>query len=71
MIVTPKIEHVQMIVTEMKQMTLHLYLIYLIAKFVIPFTYMYAYAAYNNFFSKNIMFVAYIHFWHVEQIAKA
>ena len=40
MIVTPKIEHVQVIVTEIKQMTLRLYLSYLIAKVVIPFTLM-------------------------------
>ena len=42
MIVTPKIEHMQVIVTEIKQMTLSLYLIYLMAKFAITFTFLYA-----------------------------
>ena len=53
MIVTPKIKHLQVIVTEMKQMTLRLYLSYLIAKCVIPFTS--GYAVYNTI----IMLVAY------------
>ena len=56
MIVTPKFKHLQVIVTEIKQMTLRLYLSYLIAKSVIPFTS--GYAVYNTIFSKNIMLVA-------------
>ena len=73
MIVTPKIEHVQVIVTEIEQMTLHVYLSYLIAKFAITFTSLHAiYTATikNNIFSKNIMLVAYIHCSNVEQIGK-
>ena len=73
MIVTPKIEHVQVIVTEIKQMTFRLYINYLIAKFAITFTSLYAiYTATikNNIFSKNIMLAAYIHCSHVEQIDK-
>ena len=51
MIVTPKIEHVQVIVTEIKQMTLLLYLSYPIAKVVIPFTLM----LYTLIFSVRIL----------------
>ena len=68
MIVTPKFEHVQVIVTATKQMTLRVYLNYLIAKFAITFTSLYAiYTATikNYIFSKNIMLEAYIHCSHV------
>ena len=70
MIVTPKIEHVQVIVTEIKQMTLRLYLSYLIAKVVIPFTLM----LYTLIFSVRTLIYAcsvYNYCSHVEQIAKA
>ena len=74
MIVTPKIEHMQVIVTEIKQMTLSLYLSYLIAKFAITFTSLYAIYMYTGTIkkkiSKNIMLAAFIHCSHVEQIAK-
>ena len=52
MIVTPKIEHLQMIITEIKQMTLRLYL----NSFVISFTS--GFAVYNYIFSTNIMLVS-------------
>ena len=73
MIVTPKIELVQVIVTEIKQMTLSLYLSYLITKFTITFTSLYAIYMYTGTIkkiSKNIMLAAFIHCSHVEQIAK-
>ena len=73
MIVTPKIEHVQVIVTEIKQMTLSLYLSYLMAKFAITFTSLYAIYMYTvtiKKITKNIMLAALMHYSHVDQIAK-